>query len=290
MGSGSALKTALLVIFACAFFAGANACAKAVQIIPDGVTLHPLQIAFCRFFFGFLTLAPFLLRRGVAVFRTPIPGRHALRVLFGAGGVSLSFAAVGMMPLADALALAWTSPIFAMIFAILFLRERVVPLRWLGAAIGLGGVLVMNETGAGALQLGALVALASAVLIGAEVVTIRVLAQSDDPLSILAINNLAGLAISGLAAAPFLAVPSLDQVPYLVGVGAIMVCGQLLFLRAAAIGEASFVAPFYYSTLLYAALFGLLFFGEIPGLPLLIGGGMIIASGLIIALAKPKPA
>jgi drug/metabolite transporter (DMT)-like permease len=116
------------------------------------------------------------------------------------------------------------------------------------------------------------------------------LAQTDRPLTILAINNLAGLIISGLAALPFLQMPTADQIPYLVGVGSIMVCGQLLFLKAAAIGEANFIAPFYYSTLLYAALFGLLFFDEVPGLHLLIGGGMIVTSGLAIAFIRSRTA
>lgn len=290
MNPQSALKAALLVVVSCAFFAGANACAKGVQLLPGGPDLHPVQIAFSRFLFGFLTLLPFVLHRGRAVFRTAIPVKHAVRVVFGAAGVATSFTAVGMMPLADALAIAWTSPIFTMLFAILVLKERLVPLRWLGAAAGLAGVVVMSRPGAGVFEAGAMVALLSAVLVGAEVVTIRLLAQTDRPLTILAINNLAGLVISGLAAVPFLQLPTWEQLPYLIGVGSIMVCGQLLFIRAAAMGEANFIAPFYYSTLLYAALFGLLFFDEVPGLHLLIGGGMIVASGLVIAFARPRPA
>lgn len=288
MPAGNAFKTAIFVIVSCAFFAGANACAKGVQFLEAGPDLHPLQIAFARFAFGFLTLLPFILRRGRGVFRTQIPVKHGLRIVFGVAGVTASFAAVGMMPLADAIAIAWTSPIFAMIFAIIFLGERVVPLRWAGAALGLAGVVIMNQPGAGVLQTGALIALLSAILVGAEVVTIRLLAQSDNPLTILAINNLSGAVISGLACIPVFQMPDLAQLPYLIGVGSVMVCGQLLFIRAAAIGEASFIAPFYYSTLIYAAFFGLLFFGEIPGLHLLAGGGLIVASGLVIAFARPR--
>ncbi|WP_420404878.1 DMT family transporter [Nisaea sp.] len=290
MATGSALKTALLVVLSCAFFAGANACAKGVQMLEGGPDLHPLQIAFARFLFGFLTLLPFALRSGRTVFRTTIPLKHGVRVVFGAGGVAASFAAVGMMPLADALAIAWTSPIFAMVFAIVVLKEKLVPLRWLAAAVGLAGVVVMTRPGAGVFEAGAVIALLSAVLVGAEVVTIRILAQTDRPLTILAINNLAGLIISGLAALPVLQLPTVEQMPYLVGVGSIMVSGQLLFLKAAAAGEANFIAPFYYSTLLYAALFGLLFFGEVPDLHLLTGGAMIVASGLAIALIRPRTA
>jgi len=290
MKTGSALKTALLVVVSCAFFAGANACAKGVQLLEAGPDLNPIQIAFSRFLFGFLTILPFAIRGGRAAFRTKIPLKHGVRVIFGAGGVAASFAAVGMMPLADAMAIAWTSPIFAMGFAILVLKEKLVPLRWLAAAVGFAGVIVMTRPGASVLQPGAMIALLSAVLVGAEVVTIRILAQTDRPLTILVINNLAGLIVSGLAALPFLQMPTAEQMPYLVGVGSIMVCGQLLFLKAAAIGEANFIAPFYYSTLLYAGLFGLLFFGEVPGLHLLIGGGMIVASGLAIALIRPRSA
>lgn len=282
------IRAVFFVVTACAFFAGANTFAKAAQAMGAGPELHPFQIAFARFGFGFLTLLPFILRSGPSVFRTAIPMRHVLRVVFGAAGVAGSFTAVGLMPLADALAIAWTSPIFAMVFALLFLKERVVAVRWLGAAFGLAGVIVMTQPGAGMLQLGAMGALASAIFTGAEVVVIRTLAITDRPLTVLAINNLVGMIISGIVAAPFLQMPDPSQWPYLIGVGSMMVFGQLLFVRAAALGEANFIAPFYYSTLLYAALFGLLFFGEVPSLHLLIGGGLIVGSGLIIAFARPR--
>ena len=69
-----------------------------------------------------------------------------------------------------------------------------------------------------------------------------------------------------------------------------MVCGQLPFIRAAAISEASFIVPFYYSTLIYAAIFGFLFFAEVSGLSMMVGGGLIAVGGLVIAFSRPSAA
>lgn len=280
------LRVAFLVVLAFAFVAGANGFAKAVQLLETGPVLHPFQIACARFTFGFLTLLPFALREGRTAFRTTMPFRHALRVLFGLAGVAATFMAVGMMPIADALAIAWAFPLFTMIFAVLFLRERPGPRRWAAAFVGFVGVVVMCQPGAGVLQTGALVALAGAVFMGAEVVVIRTIATIDRPLTILTINNLMGAVFSWLLAAPVLEVPTLTQMPYMVAVGSVMVCGQMLFIRAAALGEANFVAPFSYSTLIYAAIIGWLFFSETPGMHLLWGGGLIVLSGLVIALSR----
>lgn len=284
------LRAALLCVLACAFFAGANAFAKAAQTMVAGPDLHPLQVTAARFLCAFLVISPFLLRRGAGVFRTTIPLRHLQRVLLGLSAVSCIFAAVEVLPLADVIAIAWSAPLFALVFAAWFLGERVGLARWIAAAIGFAGVAVMMQLGVSVVEPAALLALAAAVLTGAEVATIRVLAQRDDTLTVLAINNAIGAALACLAASFVFVMPSLGQAAALFLVGATMVAGQAIFLRALAIAEASVVAPFYYATILWAALMGVTLFGEVPGWHLYLGAALIIGAGVFVTLLARRRA
>ncbi|HSP25769.1 MAG TPA: EamA family transporter, partial [Saliniramus sp.] len=144
--AGSGLKAAFLTILACAFFAGANAFAKAAQVDGD---IAPQQVVFFRFFFGFLVLSPWLVMARQPVFRTNAVHIHAMRVACGMGGIACLFAALGRLPLADVTAIAWSNPLVAMVVAALFLGDKVDVRRWLLAALGFAGVLVMmRPTGA----------------------------------------------------------------------------------------------------------------------------------------------
>lgn len=275
-------RAALLCLFACAFFAGASALGKAALTVVPGPELHPLQVTAARFLFAFITLTPFLIMRGRGVFRTAIPLRHLQRVALGVGGLACIFGAVEVLPLADVIAVAWSSPLFALVFAAWFLRERVDGACWIAALAGFAGVMVMMRPGPSTFEPMALLALGAALLTGAEVVTVRLLAGRDPGLTVLAINNAVGAAIACSIAAFVFVVPSGPQLLALVGVGVVMLAGQALFLQALRIAETSAVAPFYYSTLIWAALIGVLVFDELPGWHLYLGASLIIAGGAFV--------
>lgn len=276
-----------MVIAACAFFAGANTFAKAVGLSSDVnfSDIHPLQIAFARFFFGFLTISAirFTVQRH-APWRPNAPfWIHFGRVAMGLGGLICVFWALTALPLADVTAIAFSSPIFTMFFAVMFLGEVVGIHRPMAALVAFIGVLIMVQPTSDSFHILALVALLGAVFTGAEVVFLRVLAQRDHPVTILMINNGLGALMALALALPVLSWPAPAQWPLLAGVGVAMVTGQLIFVRAMAAGEANFLAPFYYSNLLYAALFGFLFFGEIPQWTSYLGAALIVGSGIYIA-------
>ncbi len=282
------VQAAILCVLACAFFAGANALAKAAQTTLPGPELHPFQVTAARFLFALLAIAPFVLARGASALRTSIPLRHLQRVLLGAGGVTCIFTAVGGMPLADVIAIAWSAPLFAIAFAALFLKERPGQRRWASAAVGFIGVVVLMRPTSAAFEATALLALLAAALTGAEVVTIRILAQRDPVLTVLAINNIMGATLACTAAAFVFVMPSWPQTLALAGVGVVMVAGQAIFLKALALAEASAVAPFYYATIAWAALMGVVFFGETPGWNMLAGAGLIAAAGVYVAAAASR--
>jgi drug/metabolite transporter (DMT)-like permease len=277
-----AVRAALLCIAACAFFAGASALGKAALTIAPGPELHPLQVTAARFLFAFLTLSPLLVVRGRAVFRTEVPLLHLWRLLLGAGGIACIFAASVALPIADVVSLARASTLFAVLFALWFLRERVDGVRWLAAGIGFAGVLVMMRPGASSFEPMALVALAAAILTGAELVAIRALAGRDPALTVLAINNALGSLIAGTAACFVFVVPSWQQLMTMAAIGVVMIIGQALAVQALRVGEASALAPFYNSTLIWAALIGLALFGEVPAWHFYLGAALIAAGGLLV--------
>lgn len=269
------LKGALFVIVSCGFIAATSAIAK--QLGPEsGAGLHPLQVSFGRFLFGFLTLLPFVLVKRPSFVDTKW-ALHISRSVFGWAGVSGMFAAVALMPLAAATAISFLSPFFAMILAILFLGERAGPWRWGAAGIAFTGVVILTQPGTDSFQPAALIALMAAMFMGAELALIKRLTGTEPLLRILIINNFAGAVISGCAAAFFWVPVANQQWLLLAAIGSIMVTAQFFFVRGMRLGEASYVAPFMYTTLLYAAIYGMIFFGEVPSAATLAGAVLILA-------------
>ncbi len=282
-----ALAAAGLTLVACVFFAAANAAAKAVQL--DGA-IPPQQVTAARFVFGALTLLPWIVAvrgRGLA---TAVPHLHALRVGFGVAGVLCMFAALAHLPLAEVTAIAWANPLIAMLLAALFLGDRISARRWLWAVVGFAGVLIMLRPSGAAFAVEGLFALGAALFVGAEVATIRALALRDRPLTVLVVANGGGAVAASALALPVLVWPSAWQWPLLAATGIAMVAGQLLFLGAIRLRETSFVAPFYYATLVFAFAFGMVLFGEVPDLWVYVGAGAIVASGIAVTLQGAREA
>jgi len=275
------IKGALFIVVACAFIAATTAIAKQLGAGSAAEPLHPLQVSFGRFLFGFLSLLPFAVFKPPRFQGTQWP-QHAARVVCGWGGVSCMFAAVAFLPLADATAISFLNPFFAMVLAILFLGEVVGKWRWGAAAIAFAGVLVLTQPGSSAFQPAALIALSAAALMGMEVLFIKLLTGREPHKRILLINNGAGAVISGLAAALVWQPATGEQWLMLAAIGSIMVTAQVFFLRGMTLGETNFVAPFLFMTLPFAALYGGLFFGEVPALTTLAGAALILSGAGVL--------
>jgi drug/metabolite transporter (DMT)-like permease len=279
---GDALTAILLMVAACALVAGTTLIAKVLGPAGGGETpLHPFQISAGRFMFAAAALTPFLI-----IYRPSFAGarwtNHILRVLFGWAGVSALFAASGLMRLADANAISFLNPVVAMILSIPLLGERVGPWRWAAAAIAFAGALTIVQPGASTFQPAALIALVAAFFMGAEAILIKKLADTEPPLRILAINNFIG-AILALSVASFVWVwPTPQQWLLMATLGSTMICVQALFIQALRRGDASFVMPFFYLSLIFAALYDYLVFAQYPTAASWLGAGHIIAGALTI--------
>lgn len=273
---------AAYVVLCCVLLAGTTLIARALgpQISGDAA-LHPIQIGWARFFFGALIVVPIALACRVD-FKNTSWRLHAGRVGSGYAGVIGLFAAAGLMPLTDATAISFLNPLFAMVLAILFLKEKVGVWRWGAAAIAFAGAMVLTRPGSDAFQPAALIALAAAAFMGAELIFIKKLSGREPPLKILAINN--GMAAL-LASVPVFFVwqaPSLQQWGMLALLGGMMISAQSLFLRGIAIAEANVAAPFFYTTLVFATLYGWILFEETPGMTTVLGACLILGGALVL--------
>lgn len=271
-----------MICSATAFIAGSTFFAKTLSTDLLGAPLHPLQITFGRFLFalmGFGLIALLVRPR----FQKPNLGLHVGRSAFGWAGVTLMFAAVGKIPLGDATAISFLNPVFAMIFAIPFLGERVGKWRWLAATIAFVGALILLRPGASSLQTGALLALAAAVLLGLEVIFIKRLSGTEPPFQILLVNNTIGFLIAVGFGLAVWQMPTPAQWLGMAGVGLSMASAQALFVNSMARADASLLAPFTYATLIFATLYDFLFFGVVPTALSVLGAAIIVSGAVLLA-------
>ena len=272
----------ILILTATAFIAGTMLLAKLIGTGALGDPLHPLQISHGRFMFAFMTIgtAALILRPRVT---RPDLRIHVGRTLFGWGGVTCMFAAVAFIPMSDATAISFLNPVFGMLLAIPLLGERVGPWRWLAAAMALIGALILLRPGPDTFQVAALIALAAALLMGMELIFIKKLADREAPLQILLINNALGLGISSLAVLPVWGMPTGPQWAALIGIGVLMAAAQTCFINAMARADASFVTPFSYVTLFFAAIYDLIVFDVWPDWVSWTGACVILAGAALLA-------
>ncbi|MEL7466436.1 MAG: DMT family transporter [Pseudomonadota bacterium] len=270
-------------VAACALIAATSLMAKVLGGEAAGeAALHPLQISAGRFVFALLavSVAFAILRPGFE----DTPWRlHAARSACGWVGVTCLFAASTQIPLADATAISFLSPIFTIGFAVFLLREAAAPAKLIGSAIALLGAVLLLAPGEEGLRLAAFIALAAAAVMGLESIFIKRLSGREPPVRILFANNLIGAAIAATAAAFVWRAPTAEQWTILAAVGLTMACAQALFIQAMKRGEAGRIAPLLNATLVFAALYDFALFGEVPTVVALIGAALIIAGVLVAA-------
>lgn len=275
------------MLAAAVFIAATTLLAKALGTDALGPALHPLQISHGRFVFAWIAIASV-----VAILRPVLNAAnlklHIARTTCGWLGVTLMFAAVASIPLQDATALSFLNVVFCMLLAIPLLGERVGPVRWSAALIALVGALVLLRPGSGALQIGALLALGAALSMGLELIFIKRLAGRERPLTILFINNSIGVIIASCAVVFVWAPPAPAQWAALVALGLLMACAQACFINAMARADASFITPFSYLTLVFAALYDAALFGVLPDAISILGAAIIISGAALLAWREAR--
>lgn len=279
------LRAALIMLGACALLAGTTLIAKMLGNDFYGPPLHPLQVSAGRFAFALCTLlivAPFL---RLSFENTPWR-LHFMRSLAGWLGVSCMFAAAAQIPLADATAISFLSPIATMVLAIPLLGERIGRIRWSAAGISVIGAMILIRPGTDAFHVGALIALLAACLMGLEAIFIKRLSGSDRTIRILFINNAIGATLAVTAASFVWVSPTPAQWGLLITLGIVMVSAQTCFILAMKSADASYVVPFMYGTLVFAAVYDFVLFSVIPASLSILGAAIIVAGALFLAFRE----
>ncbi len=274
----------LFILLAAFLFGLGSVLSKKVGYAYAGDSIHPLQIVYARFFFALIiiSLIVFFKRPG---FKRPNFKLHLARSACGWTGVAILFSGVIFIPASDAVAITFLNPVFAMLLAVFVLKERFKINRWIATFISLLGMLVLlRPTLDFESNLFAYLCLAGAFIMGVEILLIKVLSEREPFLQILLINNFIATLIGIMPMIFFFKVPNLFQLIELISIGAAMVLGQFFFLSAMKGTETTFIAPFFYSTLVFVMILDLVFFGVIPDTISLMGASLIIIGGLFISL------
>jgi drug/metabolite transporter (DMT)-like permease len=236
-------------------------------------------------------------RELMAAVRTGRPFGHLGRGMISVCGMFLNFAALARLPLVDATAISFASPLITVIFAALLLKEDVRIFRWSAVVVGFVGVLVMlwpyldlvgKMTASTATTVGALCALASAFTNAGSVIQTRRLTDSETTSSIVFYFSLI-CAIAGLATWPFgWETPSAGELVALISIGVLGGLSHIILTESYRYAPASVVAPFDYLAMLWAFLFGFAVFGEIPTIHVYIGSIIVAGAGLFVIWRERK--
>ena len=298
---------ALCAVLAVVFFSANDV---AIKWLSDGYALH--QVVLIRSFIGLAIILAIIapMTDGFAIARTKKLKMHLLRGSFVVFANLTFFLGLAAMPLAEAVAIFFISPLVITVFSVVFLGETVGPKRW--AAIGLGfvGVLIMVRPGTAAFQPASLLPLVSAFCYaGMHIMTRRIggtesAATMAFYIQIMFIIVCAAMGLTvgwgqfGDQTDPSLAFllrawewPLLSDLPVFLLIGAGTAFAGYLISQAYRVAEASFVAPFEYLALPMAVVWGMVIFDEFPGLTDYLGMALILAAGLFMVWREgQKPA
>ena len=242
------------------------------------------EVLFFRSFVSLIVISILVLpRRGLAVFRTGRLRDHAGRSVTQSVAQSFILIALSLMPIAGAVAINFSAPLFATLFAALWLKEKIGFARGTALLVGFLGVLLVASPGADSFRIGALFALSNAVLYGSVTAAVRGMSatESAETLTMYQMVFMAAFFLLVLPIFGFGMPTPRDAAAMIVG-GVFNGFGQYWWTRALSLAPPSAVGPFYYFTLVWAMILGFVFWGDVPGLGLLAGAATVVASGIFL--------
>lgn len=241
------------------------------------------QMVFFRGLFGLMFLAPWMLRVGWRGLRTNRLRLHLLRGVSGIAGLFLLLGAVGLMPVADVLAINFTRPIFASVVAVMVLGEVFHARRWTALTVGFAGTMIILRPGFEALNMGAAMALAGAATGVSSAICTKSLTRTETPDAIACYAITIYFLLSIVPAVLVWQTPSWEQLGWLVVLGGLATGFQRTNARAFAAADATVVLPFEFARLPLAAALGFVVFAELPDGWTWVGGAVIFVAGLYLS-------
>ncbi len=247
------------------------------------------EVMFIRSLAGLIVCAAVVLPvTGFAVFATARPGAHLARGLSQSISQTLTVIAVSLMPLAGAVAISFSAPLWAALLSILWLKERAGPVRWAVLLTGFSGVIIVTNPGVDAFQVGALFALGNAIMYGSVTVAVRGMTATESPATLLMWQ----MVTMAVCHTPLLLFgfrwPSVADAAMMAFGGIANAGAQYVWTKALLMAPTSAVSPFYYLMLVWAMVIGFVVWGEEPTVALIAGSAIVIASGLFLLWHEAK--
>jgi S-adenosylmethionine uptake transporter len=240
------------------------------------------QVIVIRSLGSFIVLGPLLGRQGLpSLFRLERPFLQFLRAFSTTVDTACFYAAVAYLPLADVMSFYMAGPIYVAALSHLMLGEKVGWRRWLAILLGFCGVLIMLKPSSNAYSLAAAFAFAGSVAFGLSIVLSRRLRGTSDA-SLVTWQTVGTLLIGIVLAVGNWQEPSTPDLLAMLLLGVVACAAHLLITRALKLAPASTLAPLHYSLLLWAVIFGIVFFGDVPGPRILVGASIVVLAGLFI--------
>jgi drug/metabolite transporter (DMT)-like permease len=276
----------LLKVIAILLFTVMSAIIKAISDdVPSG------EAVFFRSFFAIPVILIWLAQRGkLSVgLKTKNPMGHVWRGLFGTTAMALTFTGLGLLPLPEVTAIGFATPIFTVILAAVLLGEKIRIFRVSAVAVGLAGVMIIlwpRFSNIGTMEqtatIGALLILMATMLRSLVQIHIRQLVQNEDTAAIVFYFSVTA-SLLALCTLPFgWVVPDAPTLGLLVLAGLIGGVAQILVTSAYRFGSASMLAPYDYTSMIFAIVIGYVFFAELPTMVMLSGAALVISAGGLV--------
>ena len=245
--------------------------------------LHAVMLVWGYFIaITFFIAGYFVVRRKFDLLYCNQPGLQIARSGFLVASITSLFVSLTYLPIAEVTAIGFTGPLFITALSVPLLRERVGRHRWLAVMIGLAGVLVIVRPGGAVWHWSAGMALLGAICFALFQIVSRWLANQDRHQTTLLYTSIGGAVWASLIVPFFWTTPTTEHVGMLLAIGAMGAAAHSSMLQAFARAEASLLAPFNYSKLIWVTILGYLVFGDWPGLDTLIGSAIIVGAGLYV--------
>jgi drug/metabolite transporter (DMT)-like permease len=279
----SNFKGAFFMILSAASFAAAH---TGVRELSDQV--HPFATAFYRNIFGIIFLLPWLLQNNFVVLKTKHLKLHILRGVLNSGFMLGFFFALSLIPIAEATALNFTAPLFASLLAIIVLREFVGWRRWAALFIGFASTLIILQPGAEIISFGAILVLFASLSWAGSMIALKKLSNTESSLTSTLYLVIVLTPVTFIFGFPHLNVLNLEQIIWLIEVAITSTMAQYFLSESLKNDDASVVAPYDFSRLIWAAIFGYILFDEVPTIWVWLGGALIFASVAYISYREAK--
>ncbi len=260
------------------------ACLSALVKFAGERGIPVFEIIFFRNLFAFVPLGLYIARTtGFSVLKTQRPFGHLIRATVGLTGMVCGFSAVQYLPLTEATALQFTSPLFMTALSALLLSEKVGRHRWAAVFVGFIGVLIMARPVPGEMNVpGVTLGILSALGAAGAMVAIRQISDTEKGPTIVFYFTLGGVVLGAVGSMFHWVTPDPMTLGLLIVAGLIGGVGQLFLTEALRQAPIGVIAPFDYTQLIWATGLGLVIWGELPHPLTLVGAVIVAGSGVYI--------